>query len=246
MLENISDKIRIVMVETSHPGNIGAAARAMKTMCQQQLYLVRPKIFPSGEVTARAAGADDILSTAVVCETLQEAVHDCGLIIATTARMRRIPWPVYSSRECAEQIINSVSSNRVAIVFGRESSGLNNDEIELCNAVLQIPTNPGFSSLNIASAIQIICYEILMASGQYQPEEADEGVPLATADELAQFYEHFEASMTDIGFYDPKKPRQLLRRLKRLFNRALLDQNEINILRGMLTKIEEATGKKKK
>ncbi len=246
MLENIAEKVRIVMVETSHPGNIGAAARAMKTMGQKQLYLVKPKVFPSAEVTARAAGADDILASAVVCDSLHEALDNCVLVIATTARQRSIPWPVSGPRQCAEQIINTVASGQVAIVFGRESAGLRNEELELCNAVLQIPSNPEFSSLNIASAIQIICYEILQAANLYQPVQGEEGIPLASAEQMGQLYDHLETCMIDIGFYDPKKPRRLMRRMKRLFNRALLDQNEMNILRGLLAAAQEAAGKKKK
>lgn len=244
-LENVADRLRIVMVETTHPGNIGAAARAMKTMGQQRLYLVKPKIFPSVDVTARAAGADDVLADAVVCEDLPGALQDCALVIATTARERRIPWDVYGPRECAAKIVQSTTGAEVAVVFGRESSGLTNEELELCNAVLRIPANPQFSSLNIASAIQILCYEILQACHDekelvYQEPEA----PPATSDQMQQFYVHLEQALTDIGFHEPEKPRQLMHRLKRFFNRSQPDRNEMNLLRGMLTAMQKTAGKK--
>lgn len=240
---DIAQNIRIVMVETTHPGNIGAAARAMKTMGQRRLFLVNPKVFPSAEVTARAAGADDILSRATVCESLTEAIRDCVLVVATTARVRSIPWPVMEPREGASQIVQLASKGEVALVFGRESSGLKNEEIEICNAVMQIPTDPVFRSLNIASAIQIICYEILQTIGNSSLPDSKAGVPLASSEEMARFYEHLETTLIDIGFHDPEKPRRLMRRLKRLFNRAVMDENEINIMRGILTAIQKAAGK---
>jgi TrmH family RNA methyltransferase len=246
LLNKIAVNLRIVMVETTHPGNIGAAARAMKNMGQRNLYLVKPKIFPSAEVTARAAGADDILARAVVCDALQEAILDCGLVVATTARARTIPWPVSTPRECAPEIINATASGHVAILFGRESSGLNNEELELCNMAMQIPTDPDFSSLNVASAIQIICYELLQTilSGEVQEINKQKSPP-ATAEQMHLFYEHLAECMTDIGYYDPEVPRSLMRRMKRLFNRTRLDRDEMNILRGLLSSIQEAVGKKK-
>jgi TrmH family RNA methyltransferase len=247
LLDNITTNLRIVMVETTHPGNIGAAARAMKNMGQRNLYLVKPKIYPSAEVTARAAGADDILARAVVCNSLQEAIQDCSLIVATTARTRTIPWPVSTPRECATEIINATASGNVAVVFGRESSGLNNEELELCNTAMQIPTDPDFSSLNVASAIQIICYELLQTiiSGEVQELNKIKSPP-ATSEQMQLFYEHLSECMTDIGYYDPEVPRSLMRRMKRLFNRARLDRDEMNILRGLLSSIQEAVGKKSK
>jgi TrmH family RNA methyltransferase len=246
LLDNITTNLRIVMVETTHPGNIGAAARAMKNMGQRNLYLVKPKIYPSAEVTARAAGADDILARAVVCNSLQDAIQDCSLVVATTARTRTIPWPVSTPRECAAEIINATTSGQVAIVFGRESSGLNNEELELCNTAMQIPTDPDFSSLNVASAIQIICYELLQTiiSGEVQELNKIKSPP-ATAEQMHLFYELLAECMTDIGYYDPGVPRSLMRRMKRLFNRARLDRDEMNILRGLLSAIQEAVGKKK-
>ena len=228
----------MVMVETSHPGNIGAAARAMKTMGLRQLYLVKPVLFPSAEVTARAAGADDVLEQAVVCNSLEEAIRDCVLVVATTARARRVPWTVEGPREGAARLVETAQSGQVAMVFGREDNGLNNDELGLCNTVVQIPTDPGFSSLNVASALQIICYEIRQAIGAGIIAQENDAPP-ASAEHMRQFYKHLEECMTEVGFYNSRKPRLLMQRLKRLFNRAQLDLNEINILRGFLAAVQK-------
>ena len=238
----LADNLRMVMVETSHPGNIGAAARAMKAMGQKRLYLVKPAIFPSAEVTARAAGADDLLDDAVVCNTLEEAVRDCVFVVGTTARIRRVPWMIEGPREGAARIVEAARSGQVAVVFGREDNGLNNDELGLCNTVVQIPTHPGFSSLNVAAAVQIVCYEIMQAAGAGAIAQAS-GVALASAGQMRKLYEHLEACMTAVGFLNPRKPRLLMRRIKRLFNRAQLDQNEINILLGFLAAVQEAIKK---
>ena len=241
--QSLMRRLRIVMVETTHPGNIGAAARAMKTMGQHRLYLVNPAVFPSVDVTARAAGADDILSDAVICNSLSEAIQDCSLVIGTSARERRIPWMVQTPRECAGKILETLESDEVAVLFGRESSGLTNAELELCNAMLQIPTNPGFSSLNIASAIQILCYELMLGILDRKTTGNKEmRTPLATAGQMQLFYEHLNTCLQQIGFFDPAKPRQLMRRLKRFFNRSQPDQDELNLLRGMLTAMQRAAG----
>jgi tRNA (cytidine32/uridine32-2'-O)-methyltransferase len=242
-LQKLSEKIRIVMVETTHPGNIGAAARAMKTMGQDHLFLVNPKVFPSAEVTARAAGADDLLANARVCSTFTEAVKDCVLVIATTARDRRISWPVCDPDEGVKQLAAAAQTGDVALVFGRESSGLNNEELELCNLVMRIPTNPDFNSLNVAAAIQIICYEIMRFCKTGTASEPDNGPALATSGQMGKFYDHLEVCSINIGFIDPEKPRYSMRRMKRLFNRARLDQDEVNMLRGFLVACEEATAK---
>ena len=230
-LQALSEKIRIIMVNTTHPGNIGAAARAMKTMGQQRLVLVNPKIFPSAEVTARAAGADDLLARANVCSTLDEAIRGCVLVVATTARDRRIPWPVFEPEECVRQMVTAAKSGDVAIVFGRESSGLNNQELESCNLVMKIPANPEFSSLNIASAIQIACYEILKFCKTGPDTNPANKSSLAASEQMNKFFEHLETCSINIGFIDPEKPRNSMRRMKRLFNRARLDQDEVNMLR---------------
>ncbi len=269
MTKKLVDNIRVVMVETTHPGNIGAAARAMKTMGYQNLYLVKPKIYPNAEATARAAGADDILGKAVVCESLEQAIQGCVTVVASTARVRTISSPVFTPREYAPKLLEMVELGPVALVFGRESSGLSNEELECCNVILQIPTNPEFSSLNVASAVQILCYEFIQALTSGQVEENDaadditknntrgnnskeknplekshkEKVKLATADEMNYFYEHLQQSMVDVGFLNPEQPRKLMRRLKTLFNRAYLDENEVSILRGFLAAVQETVSK---
>ncbi len=236
--------IRIVLVETSHPGNIGATARAMKTMQQENLYLVNPKIYPSAECTARATGADDVLQKAIVCQTLEEALKGCSMIFATTARDRSIQWPVHDPRECAKTILTAPSNTNVAIVFGRERSGLSNEEVDLCNRVVQIPANKEYSSLNLASAVQIICYELQMLSlSDEDNTSTDEEKFLASHEDMERFYEHLLTTMTDVGFYDPEQPKKLSRRLKCLFNRALLDQTELNILRGFLAATQDKINK---
>jgi TrmH family RNA methyltransferase len=251
MIKNFIENIRVVMVETTHPGNIGAAARAMKTMGYNNLYLVKPKIYPNAEATARAAGADDILGRAVVCDSLEEALQGCVTVVASTARPRTISHSVFTPREYAPKLYEMVKLGPVALVFGRESSGLSNEELEYCNVILQIPTNPEFSSLNVASAVQILCYEFIQL---LQLEDADktdaesndkEKTRLATADEMNYFYDHLEQSMIDVDFLNPEQPRKLMRRLKSLFNRAHLDENEVSILRGFLAAVQETvTGKK--
>jgi len=251
MIKNFIENIRVVMVETTHPGNIGAAARAMKTMGYNNLYLVKPKIYPNAEATARAAGADDILGRAVVCDSLEQALQGCVAVVASTARPRTISHSVFTPREYAPKLYEMVKLGPVALVFGRESSGLSNEELEYCNVILQIPTNPEFSSLNVASAIQILCYEFIQL---LQLEDADktdaevddkEKIRLATADEMNYFYEHLEQSMIDVDFLNPEQPRKLMRRLKSLFNRAHLDENEVSILRGFLAAVQEAVTRKK-
>lgn len=251
MKSHLIENIRVVMVETTHPGNIGAAARAMKTMGYNNLYLVKPKIYPSAEATARAAGADDILGKAVVCDSLEQALQGCVAVVASTARPRTISHSVFTPREYAPKLYEMVKLGPVALVFGRESSGLSNEELEYCNVVLQIPTNPEFSSLNVASAVQILCYEFIQL---LQLEDADktdakvddkEKIRLATADEMNYFYEHLEQSMIDVDFLNPEQPRKLMRRLKSLFNRAHLDENEVSILRGFLAAVQEAVTRRR-
>jgi len=241
------ENIRVVMVETTHPGNIGAAARAMKSMGYKNLYLVKPKIYPNAEATARAAGADDILTRAVVCGSLEEALQGCVTVVASSARPRAISSPVFTPREYALKLSEKTRLGPVALVFGRESSGLSNEELEHCNVILQIPTNPDFSSLNVASAIQILCYEFIQGMQFCDAENTDrEKVQLATSDEMKYFYDHLQQSMIDVGFLNPEQPRKLMRRLKSLFNRAHLDENEVSILRGFLAAVQEAATEKKK
>ncbi len=238
-MNSVFSNVRIVLVGTTHPGNIGAAARAMKTMSQNNLYLVNPKEFPSAEATARAAGADDILANARIHPDLKSAVSDCELVITTSARVRSIPWPMVTPHECAEKIAELGNGN-TAIVFGRENSGLSNDEMELGNMVLQIPTDLDFSSLNLASAVQIICYELLLQRQSDQSEEvSSNAIQFINQEKMEMFYTHLEECMTDIGFYDIENPRLLMHRMRRLFNRAHLDESEWKILRGFFAKIQD-------
>jgi TrmH family RNA methyltransferase len=235
----LASRIRVVLVETSHPGNIGAAARAMKTMGLNRLYLVQPARFPCAEATAMASGADDLLVNAVVCETLPEALRDAGFVVGTSARPRAVSWPMMTPCECATQVIESARGGEVALVFGREHSGLTNEEVDLCHALVKIPTAPEYSSLNLAAAVQILAYEIFQAgqgtgASLIQPVES----PSATQEQMERLYAHLEAAMIDVGFLNPAHPKRLQRRLRRLFNRAQLDQNEMNILRGFLAAVQ--------
>ncbi|MCI0401866.1 MAG: tRNA (cytosine(32)/uridine(32)-2'-O)-methyltransferase TrmJ [Gammaproteobacteria bacterium] len=241
------DNIRVVLVATTHAGNIGAAARAMKGMGHRRLYLVNPKTFPCAEATARAAGADDVLAGAQVFGSLAEALAGCGLVIGTSARRRSLPWPMLDPVACARRVIQEAEIGEVALVFGRERTGLTNEELDLCNSVVRIPADPAFNSLNVAAAVQIITYEVMRTAYGNDPMETGprENTPLATAEQMAQFYEHLERLMIKIEFFDPDKPRRLMRRLKRLFNRVQPDQNEINILRGILASAEKAVRKRR-
>ncbi len=264
--------IKIVLVETTHPGNIGAVARAMKNMKMHNLWLVAPKIFPSADATSRASGADDVLASATVCPTLQEAIADCQLVIGASARGRTISWPEMTPRECAEKIllnepgnrrdgsqqscgihtipgdrhagslpasgIHTIPGDKVAIVFGRENSGLKNHELDLCHFLLRIPCNSEYSSLNIAAAVQVVCYELFVTSGlapQEQIQVGDKGEePLATAAQMESFYSHMAEALSDIGFMHPAKSKSIMRRLRRIYNRVQLDTKELDILRGIL------------
>lgn len=246
MQEQIIKNIHIVLVATTHPGNIGASARAMKTMGIEHLALVAPKIYPDAEVTARAAGADDILMSSTVHESLSDAVINSNLVLATSARDRSINWPVLSPQQAAAKIIDAARQGaKVALVFGPENSGLSNEELELCNAMIRIPANPHYSSLNLASAVQILCYELRKAllNEDEEKQQSGETVALANNEQMNMLYEHLQAFTTEIGFFDPEKPRLLMRRLKRLFNRAQLDVNEYNILRGIIAAAQAKTSK---
>ncbi len=228
--------IKIVLVETTHPGNIGAVARAMKNMQMSNLWLVAPKIFPSADATARASGADDVLSKAVVCQSLQEAIADCQVIIGASARCRTISWPELTPRECAEKFVARNPGQKIAILFGRENSGLKNHELDLCQYLLRIPCNSEYSSLNIAAAVQIVCYELFVAAGlQEDPAIGDKGeMPLATAEQMESFYAHLLQTLYDINFMQANKSKSIMRRLRRIYNRVQLDTKELDILRGIL------------
>lgn len=242
MLSNV----RIVLIGTSHPGNIGAAARAMKTMNLGRLYLVAPQDYPCAEATARASGADDVLARARVCADLDEALAGCRFVVGTSARRRSLRWPEFDPRQCAERLMEEAAGGEVAVLFGRERTGLTNTELERCHALVCIPANPDYSSLNLAAAVQVIAYELAMAVRAPQPPPAGAGeqAPPATADELNRFYTHLEQVLVQTEFLDPAEPKQLMRRLKRLFNRARPDTVEMNILRGILTAVQRSLGRR--
>jgi len=238
----VLDNIRVVLINTSHPGNIGAAARAMKNMGLSRLVLVQPKNFPADEATFRAASAADVLDAAVVCDNLDEALAGVDLVVGTSARNRRIPWPLQTPRQFSEQL-SSAPTRSVAVLFGREDRGLTNEELQRCAAHVHIPTNEEYSSLNIAMAVQLICYELRMASLGSEAAAAAEqewDAPWATDEEKQLFYQHLEETLVEIDFLDPVAPRQLMTRLRRLFGRVDLDQMEVNILRGILTSAQAA------
>jgi TrmH family RNA methyltransferase len=228
------DDIRFVLVGITHPGNIGAAARAMKTMGLLQLALVNPKQFPCAEATVRAAGADEVLIQAWVGDNFTESLQGCHLVFGTSARRRSIAWPTLTPRECAEKI--ATTAGKVALVFGREHAGLTNEELDRCHYLVQIPTQTDFSSLNIAAAVQILAYEIFIQQ-QDNPSLKETHCPVS-AEVMLGFYQHLEQTLVEIGFLDPQKPKRLTRRLQRLFNRAQPNNLEINILRGILTAVQ--------
>ncbi len=234
--------VRIVLVGTSHPGNIGAAARAMKTMGLSQLWLVAPERFPDPEASARAAGADDVLAQAQCVATLEQALVGCARVAGTTARLRHLSVPVVDPRTAAANLYQTVNTSddhtaEVALVFGRERTGLTNSEIDLCHLLVQIPSNPDYSSLNLGAAVQVLSYELRMAALAESAPAPEAHLP-APAEEQERFYTHLEQVLLQTGFLDPANPRLLMRRLRRLFARACPDQNEINILRGVLTSFQ--------
>ncbi len=227
--------VNIVLVGTTHPGNIGAAARAMKTMGLSSLVLVSPKLFPHVDATARASGADDILYRAKVVDSLRDAVGSSGLVLGTSTRVRSLDWPEYPPAAAAAKLIEAARAGSVSVVFGREHSGLTNAELDVCQAMLRIPAEPDFSSLNLASAVQILAYELRNALNLAPPDGEREMRQRPSSDELEGFYSHLEQALVDIGYMDPEQPKRLRRRLRRLFSRAQPDRPEINILRGILT-----------
>jgi len=242
--ESLSDRIKIVLIDTSHPGNIGAAARAMKTMQLGRLALVTPNDYPSAEATSRASGADDVLARAQVCETVEEAIADCQLVLGTSARLRSLRWPQLNPRESAERVAQEAGEGSIAILFGRERTGLTNEELALCHFLVNIPANPEYSSLNIAAAVQIISYELMMqgrVEPQTQVEELGE-LPVEQA-EMERLYGHFESALVDLDFLDPENPKHLMLRLRRLFNRVRMTRNEVNIMRGILTAAQKCCRK---
>jgi len=242
------DNIRIVLVNTSHPGNIGGVARAMKNMGLGRLCLVAPRQYPDEQATWRAASASDVLAAAEIVGTVEEAVADCQFVVGTSARERRIPWPLLDPRRCAERMAVASDKEQVAILFGREDRGLTNEELKLCNLHLNIPTSQDYSSLNLAMAVQIVCYELRMLHDQGDLPAAEDDqwdAPFSTADNMERYYEHLEQTLIDIEFLDPVAPRQLMARLRRLYGRVRLDEMELNILRGVLTETQKWVRKAK-
>lgn len=232
------DNVRIVLSHTSHPGNIGATARAMKTMGLSQLYLVNPKRFPDSEADVRASNARDILGSAQVCAHLEEAIGGTHLAAALTARPRDLPHPTLNARQAAMALVQQARQQPVALLFGRESAGLTASEISQCQLTVQIPANPAYSSLNLAAAVQIMAYELRMALDESVMHAAARLPELASLHEVEGFHRHLEQIMITSGFLDPKQPKRLMRRMRRLFARARLEKEEVNILRGLLSAVD--------
>lgn len=243
---SLLNNIRIVLVNTSHPGNIGATARAMKNMGLSRLYLVAPRQHPTVEAFRRSVGANDVLDNAVVVDDLNQAISGCVWVAGTSARLRTIEWPIYEPRECVSLGTTHLAEGEIAIVFGRENSGLTNEELEKCNALLHIPTNPEYSSLNLAAAVQVVCYEFRLAlagrhgekiKGKKHREDA-----IADSAQLGGMYQHLYDALNGLGFFGTNNPDVVMRRLKGLFNRAATTQREVGIIRGICSAIQ---GKKR-
>lgn len=230
------DQIKVVLVGTTHTGNIGSVARAMKTMGLSQLCLVAPKTAPDGQAYALAAGASEILAAAKIFDTLEQAIADCALVIGSSARSRTLSWPMLSSRECGVQAVQQAPTAPVALVFGRESNGLSNEELQLCNYHVCIDANPEYSSLNLAMAVQIICYEVRMAYLAIQQETPEvEHAVYPSSTQMENFFQHLETALTHTGFIIKQHPGVVMTKLRRLFTRARPEEAEYNILRGILT-----------
>ncbi|MGK2888923.1 MAG: tRNA (cytosine(32)/uridine(32)-2'-O)-methyltransferase TrmJ [Candidatus Malihini olakiniferum] len=237
MLENI----RIVLVETSHTGNMGSTARAMKTMGLKNFYLVNPLIKPDLQAIALAAGASDIISNTTLVDTLDEALVGCSLVVGTSARSRSLPWPILEPRECGVRSAREAQHAPVALVFGSERVGLTNDELQKCHYHVCIPTNPEYSSLNLAMAVQLIAYEVHVAHldllAQSAPEITEKPYPLI--DDLERFYTHLEDTLHYTGFIRKAHQGQVMHKLRRLFTRARPEEQELAILRGILSSIQK-------
>lgn len=238
MLQNI----RIVLVETSHTGNMGSVARAMKTMGLTNLWLVNPLVKPDSQAIALAAGASDVIGNAQIVDTLDEALSGCSLVVGTSARSRTLPWPMLDPRECGLKSISEAEHAPVALVFGRERVGLTNDELQKCHYHVAIAANPEYSSLNLAMAVQVISYEVRMAwlaKQEAAEPTAEPEAPYPLVDDLERFYGHLEQILLNTGFIRENHPGQVMNRLRRLFTRARPESQELNILRGMLASIEQ-------
>lgn len=248
--QHFLQQVKIVLCQTSHPGNIGAAARAMKTMGLKHLVLVNPKEFPSDEALARSSGATDVLEAAQVVSTLEEGIADCRLVIGTSSRNRALPWPLVVPREIKTILDKEPTALPMAIVFGRESTGLLNEELQLCHYHVNIPANPEYMSLNLAAAVQVICYECRLLAldrdnslhSEADANDIDDEIGSerkATVQQSEGLYQHFESVMTETGFFDPDEPKLLPARLHRLFAKAQLTEAEVNIMRGFLASMSK-------
>jgi len=231
--------VKVVLVGTTHPGNIGATARAMKNMGILNLVLVTPKEFPSDVATYRSKAAKDVLEKAEVFDDLESAVSDCELVIGTSARGRTVPWPILNPKKAAEEVSNAALYNNVAIVFGREDRGLTNEELGLCNLHVHIPTDPEYSSLNVAQAVQILVYEIRVALLDNEEERDYWDVELANNEQIERLIDHMDELMQEVEFYDVDNPRKLLIRVRRFFKRSKIDLMEANIFRGLFSTIQK-------
>ncbi|MDD2928583.1 MAG: RNA methyltransferase [Sideroxydans sp.] len=238
------NNVRVVMSHTSHPGNIGAAARAMKVMGLRHLYLINPRHFPDPQASAMAAGADDILNHAVVCTSIDEALQGVVYTVAMTARLRDISIEVQTPREAAPQVMQEASAGPVALLFGTEMSGLTNEEMGKAQLGVNIPANPEFSSLNVASAVQLMAYELSVAAAAFQPALPE--ITPAAHERVEGLYEHLEKTLGEIGFFTTQNPERLMRRLRRLFSRTRLEDEEVNLLRGILSVTTEYNARLRK
>lgn len=233
--------IRVVLVEPSHPGNIGGAARALKTMGLAHLAVVSPKRFPDPQAEWRAAGALDVLEAVQIFDSVDDAIADCHFVVGTSTRSRRIPWPVKGADGVAADILALPAGSRVAVLFGRETNGLSNDELQRCHCHLQIPANPDYPSLNLAMAVQVVCYELYKQASGSAPAAAWDR-PAATMAQMEGLFSHLEGTLVASGFLDPENPGQTMTRLRRLFNRVCLDDTEVQMLRGILHQLTPPAG----
>jgi tRNA (cytidine32/uridine32-2'-O)-methyltransferase len=245
----IKDPIRIVLVGTQHPGNIGSAARAMKTMGLTNLVLVAPKRYPDSEAIALAAGADDVLTNAIVVNSLAEALLGCIFVIGTSSRARSVALPELDPRQAAEQLVNKSTNGQVALLFGPERTGLENDDLQHCHACVLIPCNPEYASLNLASAVQVLSYEIRLQHLQHnqiaKPVIKSDDIKVASHDQMERFFAHLAEFMNDVDFHKGKPPELVTQRLRRLFLRAEMDEREIKIFRGLLSDAQRLLAQKK-
>ena len=244
------NSIRIVLVRPQHPGNIGAAARAMMTMGLSRLVLVQPERFPHSQAVALSSGATGILDKARVVDSIAQATEGCAWVVASSARPRHLGDEPLTPWECASRVVETARTGEIALMFGPERTGLDNQDLDRCHATVMIPANPKYSSLNLAQAVQVLCYELRSAAHPETPRVSSKKdhpwYAPSTAEQMERYYKHLETVLLGTGFLDPDNPRLLMRRLRHLYNRARPDRNELNILRGILTSIEKPKRRRKK